>query len=52
MLDAFVRIVSQADAKGEFLSRSQLDVIRKMANQGDTRLDIVNCITAHYGEIS
>lgn len=51
MIDAFVRIISQADAKGEFLSRSELDAIRRMANQGDTRLEVVNRITAHAPDI-
>lgn len=47
MIDAFVRVVSQADAKGEFLSRAQLNDIRKMANEGNQRLDIINRITAN-----
>ena len=45
MIDAFVRIISQADAKGEFLSKAQLDVIRKMVKAGNKRLDMVNAIT-------
>lgn len=46
MIDAFVRVISQADAKGEFLSRDQLDDVRKMVNEGNRRMDIVNRITA------
>ncbi|MDF5729524.1 MAG: phycocyanin subunit beta [Rhizonema sp. PD38] len=51
MIDAFVRVVSQADAKGEFLSRTQLDTIRKMVNEGKLRLDIINYITVNAAAI-
>ncbi len=51
MNDAFVRVVSQADAKGEFLSRAQLDTIRKMVNAGNKRLDIVNRLTDNASAI-
>lgn len=51
MNDAFVRVVSQADAKGEFLSRAQLDKIRKMVNEGNERLNIVNRITSNADAI-
>ncbi len=51
MLDAFVRVISQADAKGEFLSRAQLDEIRKMVNEGDQRLHLVNHITTNAPDI-
>jgi phycocyanin beta chain len=47
MIDAFVRVVSQADVKGEFLSVAQLDNIRMMVASGDQRLEIVNAITAN-----
>ena len=51
MLDAFVRVISQADAKGEFLSRAQLDEIRKMVNEGKERLHLVNHITTNAPDI-
>lgn len=47
MIDGFVRVISQADAKGEFLSMTQLDTIRKIVKNGDKRLEIVNAITAN-----
>ena len=51
MIDAFVRVVSQADAKGQFLSKAQQNDIRKMVNQGNKRLDIVNRITSNASAI-
>ena len=51
MIDAFVRVISQADAKGEFLSRVQRNDIRKMVNEGNKRLDIVNRITGNASAI-
>jgi len=32
MLDVFARVVSQADAKGEFLNRTQIDSIKRIVN--------------------
>ncbi|MBD2546265.1 phycocyanin subunit beta, partial [Planktothricoides sp. FACHB-1370] len=32
MLDAFARVVSQADARGEFLSTAQLDALSAMVS--------------------
>ena len=46
MLDAFAKVVSQADAKGEFLSNSQLDALTNMVKEGNKRLDVVNRITS------
>jgi phycocyanin beta chain len=51
MLDAFVRVVAQADAKGEFLSRAQLDAVIKMVNEGNKRLDIVNRLSSNASAI-
>lgn len=51
MIDEFVRVVSRADAKGEFLSSEQLNLIKDMARVGKKRVDIVNSITAHAAYI-
>lgn len=51
MLDAFAKVVSQADAKGEFLSGSQFDALQNMVKEGSKRLDTVNRITSNQSTI-
>lgn len=51
MLDAFAKVVSQADAKGEFLSGAQLDALSNMVKEGSKRLDTVNRITSNASTI-
>lgn len=51
MLDAFAKVVSQADAKGEFLSGAQLDALSNMVKEGNKRLDTVNRITGNASTI-
>jgi phycocyanin beta chain len=51
MLDAFAKVVSQADAKGEFLSSAQLDALSSMVKDGSKRLDTVNRITSNASTI-
>lgn len=51
MLDAFAKVVSQADAKGEFLSSAQLDALSNMVKEGNKRLDTVNRITSSASTI-
>ena len=51
MLDAFSRVVSQADARGEYLSTSQLDALTAMVSDGSKRLDAVNRITSNASTI-
>lgn len=51
MLDAFAKVVAQADARGEFLSNTQLDALSKMVKEGNQRLDIVNKITSNASSI-
>lgn len=45
MFDAFTKVVSQADSRGEMLSSTQLDALSKMVADGTKRLDAVNRIT-------
>lgn len=47
MFDAFTRVVSQADARGEYLSGSQLDALSAVVADGLKRIDAVNRITAN-----
>lgn len=51
MLDAFTRVVSQADTRGEFLSDEQLDALTQMVKDGNKRLDVVNRITSNSSSI-
>lgn len=51
MLDAFAKIVAQADARGEFLSNKQLDALEVMIAEGNKRLDVVNKINSNASSI-
>jgi phycocyanin beta chain len=51
MFDAFTRVVSQADARGEFLSTSQLDGLSAMVAASNKRMDSVNRITGNASAI-
>lgn len=51
MLDAFAKVVSQADSRGEFLSTDQLDALTRMVQDGNKRLDTVNRITSNASSI-
>ena len=51
MLDAFAKIVAQADARGEFLSNKQLSSLEAMIAEGNKRLDIVNKINSNASTI-
>ncbi|MBD2088521.1 phycocyanin subunit beta [Microcoleus sp. FACHB-1515] len=51
MLDAFAKVVSQADSKGEFLSSSQFDALSNMIKEGNKRIDAVNRISTNASSI-
>jgi phycocyanin beta chain len=51
MFDAFTKVVSQADARGEFLSGSQIDALSAMVAEGNKRMDSVNRITSNASSI-
>jgi phycocyanin beta chain len=51
MFDAFTRVVSQADARGEFLSTAQLDALGAMVAESNKRMDSVNRITSNSSAI-
>ena len=46
-LDVFTKVVSQADARGEFLSTEQIDALSAVVKSGNKRLDVVNRITSN-----
>ncbi len=51
MLDAFTKVVSQADTRGEYVSDSQIDALKSMVAEGAKRMDVVNRITANSSTI-
>lgn len=51
MFDAFTKVVSQADARGEMLSGGQIDALSAMVSDGNKRLDAVNRITSNASDI-
>jgi phycocyanin beta chain len=51
MFDAFTRVVSQADARGAYLSNEQLDGLSAMVGDGLKRIDAVNRITGSSSAI-
>ncbi|MBE9068066.1 phycocyanin subunit beta [Leptolyngbya cf. ectocarpi LEGE 11479] len=51
MFDAFAKVVSQADARGEYLSSAQLDALSAMVADSNKRMDAVNRITSNASAI-
>nr|QCI06388.1 gcyanin beta subunit [Dictyurus purpurascens] len=51
MLDAFAKVVAQADARGEFLSNKQIEALEVMVSEGNKRLDTVNKINSNASSI-
>ncbi len=51
MFDAFAKVVSQADARGEYLSSAQLDALSAMVADSNKRMDAVNRITSNGSAI-
>lgn len=51
MFDAFTKVVSQADTRGEMLSSGQIDALSQMVAESNKRLDAVNRITGNASAI-
>ncbi|MFM7450286.1 MAG: phycocyanin subunit beta [Leptolyngbyaceae cyanobacterium] len=51
MFDAFAKVVSQADARGDYLSATQIDALSAMVADGNKRMDVVNRITSNASAI-
>jgi phycocyanin beta chain len=51
MLDAFTKVVAQADTRGEYVSDSQIDALKAMVAEGNKRMDAVNRITSNSSAI-
>ncbi|MBW4691522.1 MAG: phycocyanin subunit beta [Lyngbya sp. HA4199-MV5] len=51
MQDAFSKVVAQFDARGEYLTDSQLDALLGVVKDGNKRVDIVNRISGNASAI-
>jgi phycocyanin beta chain len=51
MLDAFTKVVAQADTRGEYISNAQIDALLQMVKEGPKRMDVVNRITSNSSTI-
>jgi len=51
MLDAFAKVVAQADTRGVFVSDAEIDALKKMVAEGSKRTDVVNRITSNSSTI-
>ena len=51
MFDAFTKVVAQADARGQFISASEIDGLAAMVSESNKRLDAVNRITSNASTI-
>jgi len=51
MLDAFTKVVAQADTRGTFVADSQIDALKQLVADGTKRLDVVNRITSNASAI-
>lgn len=51
MLDAFTRVVAEADARGEYVNSSQLAALMTLVTDWECRAYILNCLISHRSEI-
>lgn len=51
MFDAFAKVVSQADARGAYLTSDQMDALSAVVADGNKRMDTVNRITSNSSAI-
>lgn len=52
MLDAFSRVVEQADRQGKYLSDNELNGLNQMVADSNKRLDVVNRLTSNASTIT
>ncbi|BAS54639.1 MULTISPECIES: phycocyanin subunit beta [Leptolyngbya] len=49
--DAFTKVISQADARGDYLNPGQLDALLGLVRDGNKRIDVVNRISGSASAI-
>jgi len=52
MLDAFSRVVDQADKKGAYLSEDEVNALSNIVADSNKRLDVVNRLTSNASSIT
>lgn len=52
MLDAFSRVVEQADRQGAYLGDNELNALTNMVSESNKRLDVVNRLTSNASTIT
>jgi hypothetical protein len=52
MLDAFSRVVDQADRKGTYLSEGEINALSAMVAESNKRIDVVNRLTSNASTIT
>ena len=45
MFDAFTKVVAQADARGQFISTSEIDALAAVVSDSNKRLDAVSPVS-------
>ncbi|MGF1524048.1 MAG: phycocyanin subunit beta [Leptolyngbyaceae cyanobacterium] len=51
MFDAFTKVVSQADARGQYVSDDQINALTQFVAAGNKRMDVVNRLTSNSSTI-
>ncbi|MEG3437483.1 phycocyanin subunit beta [Pannus brasiliensis CCIBt3594] len=51
VLDAFAKVVAQADTRGEYLSDNQVDALIAFVKDGNKRVDVVNRLSSNASAI-
>jgi phycocyanin beta chain len=51
MLDAFTKVVSQADTRGSYVTDAEIDALKDLVAAGTKRMDVVNRITGNASTI-
>ncbi|MEM1240627.1 MAG: phycocyanin subunit beta [Cyanobacteria bacterium P01_H01_bin.26] len=51
MFDVFAKVISQADARGEYVGDSQIDALNQLVAEGSKRMDVVNRLTGNANAI-
>ncbi|MEM1310489.1 MAG: phycocyanin subunit beta [Cyanobacteria bacterium P01_D01_bin.71] len=51
MFDAFTKVVSQADARGQYVSNDQISALGQFVAEGNKRMDVVNRLTSNSSAI-
>ena len=51
MFDAFTKVVSQADARGQYVSDDQIQALTQFVAEGNKRMDVVNRLTGNASTI-